>query len=298
MEKRTDLAMEAREIWRESAGKTTKIDGVEATETEVNGFSVTTVRVLNENGAEALSKPIGTYVTMELGGLLRREEEAFSRAVETAAQILCKLTGLKQGDKVLVAGLGNAAITADAIGPKVARGTLVTWHLTDAMPETFGAFRKVSAIEAGVLGTTGIDSGDMIGAIVEKLCPDCVIAVDALASRSLKRLCSTIQITDTGIVPGSGVGNARHALDRSTLGVKVIAVGVPTVVDAATLAADLMEQAGVEPDEERMSSLSGGVIVTPKEIDARVDEISRMVAYAINMALQQIGIDDIAMLTS
>ena len=298
MEKRTDLAMEAREIWQESAGKTTKLDGVEAKEETVNGFAVTTVRVINENGAKALGKPVGTYVTMELGGLLRREETAFSRAVETAARILCKLTELRDGDTVLVTGLGNAAITADAVGPKVARGTLVTWHLTESMPDIFGGFRKVSAIETGVLGTTGIESGDMISALVNRMKPDCVIAVDALASRSLSRLCSTIQITDTGIVPGSGVGNARQALDRATLGVKVVAVGVPTVVDAATLAADIMEQSGISADEKRLAPLSGGVIVTPKEIDTRVNEISRLVAYAINMAAQGMSVDDITMMTS
>ncbi len=298
MEKRTDLAMEAREIWQESAGKTTKLDGVEAKEETVNGFAVTTVRVINENGAKALGKPVGTYVTMELGGLLRREETAFSRAVETAARILCKLTELRDSDTVLVTGLGNAAITADAVGPKVARGTLVTWHLTESMPDIFGGFRKVSAIETGVLGTTGIESGDMVSALVNRMKPDCVIAVDALASRSLSRLCSTIQITDTGIVPGSGVGNARQALDRATLGVKVVAVGVPTVVDAATLAADIMEQSGISADEKRLAPLSGGVIVTPKEIDTRVNEISRLVAYAINMAAQGMSVDDITMMTS
>lgn len=298
MVKRTDLAMEARELWKESAGETTKLDGVEAHEETVNGFHVTTVKVLNDNGAAALHKPIGTYVTMELDGFLRREDASFERGVETAAQILCKLSDLRDGDKVLVTGLGNSAITADAVGPKVARGTLVTWHLTDRMPDIFGGFRKVSAIETGVLGTTGIESGDMISALVGKMHPDCVIAVDALASRSLSRLCRTIQITDTGIVPGSGVGNAREALSSDTLGVKVIAVGVPTVVDAATLTADLMEQSGVTPDEKKLASLSGGVIVTPKEIDARVDEISRLVSYAINMAMQKIGIDDITMLVS
>lgn len=299
MFKRTDLALEAREIWNESSGKTTKLDGVEANEKIINGFKITDVKVLDENGEKALSKPKGEYITIELDDFIKREDDSFRRGAETISRILCKLMALENTDKVLVTGLGNPAVTPDAIGPKVVQNTLVTWHLTDKIPEIFGQFRKVAAVETGVLGTTGIESVDMIGAIVEKIRPSYIIAVDALASRSISRICRTIQITDTGIIPGSGIGNGRSKLSTETLGVKVIALGVPTVVDAATLTADLMEQAGFVPEEEKLSSLSGGMIVTPKEIDMRVEEISRLAAYGINLALHKgITVDDITMLIS
>ncbi len=195
---------------------------------------------------------------------------------------------------VLVAGLGNRAITPDAIGPKVHNYTLVTRHLVRQMPETFGAFRPVASLAAEVMGTTGVESGELIQSLCEKICPHCVIAVDALASRSLHRLCRTVQLTDTGITPGSGVGNHRMGLDRKSLGVPVIAIGVPTVVDAATLAADLM---GVE----ELPDLGEGrdLLVTPKDIDSQVGDLSKIIGYAIDLALQPgLTIEELELLLS
>lgn len=298
--KRTDLAVEAKELWRESAEKQTELKGVKSREKETNGFKVTTVEILDEEGANALSKPIGSYITIEIDRLVQREDNAFTLGAEALGEEITKLLKLKDNDSVLVVGLGNEAITPDAIGPKTAKNTMVTRHLVDKMPDMFGTMRRVSVLVSGVLGTTGIESADFIMAVVEKLKPDHVIVVDALASRKLARICRTVQLADTGIVPGSGVGNSRAAINREKLGVPVIAIGVPTVVDAATLAADLAEHAGAkEIHPEDMSNYGGSMIVTPKEIDSNVSDISKLIGYGINLALHgELSVEDINMFLS
>lgn len=284
-EKRTDLALEAREIWSETNNNEPLPDGIEEETQTLSGFSVTRVAVTNEHGVKVLCKPIGSYTTVEIGALRRREDNAFCDGARVIADELKKLLRLAPGDGVLVVGLGNSSITPDAVGHFCVRYTMATRHLRERMPREFAAFRSVAAIEPGVMGTTGIESADIIAAVVRKVRPEAVIAVDALASRRMERLCRTVQITDTGISPGSGVGNARAELSRATLDIPVIAVGVPTVVDAATLAADLAESAGVTLDEEALRAHSGGLIVTPRDIDSGVADISRLVGYAINLAL-------------
>ena len=286
LKRRTDLAVEATQLWQEQAGETTQLRGVQARDSVREGYKVTTVRILDESGAQALGKPVGTYITVELDGLLRREEDAFPRAARALAAELRGLLDLKEGDAVLVAGLGNRAITPDGIGPKAADYTLVTRHLVEQVPEQFGAFRPVSALAAGVLGTTGVESGELAGAVAERVRPGCVIAVDALAARSLRRVCRTIQLADTGITPGSGVGNARAALNAETLGVPVIAVGVPTVVDAATLTCDVLAEAGKgELNPAALQGAGNGLIVTPKDIDTQVHDLAKVIGYGINLAL-------------
>lgn len=300
LKRRTDLAVEATQLWQEQAGETTQLRGVQARDSVREGYKVTTVRILDESGAQALGKPVGTYITVELDGLLRREEDAFPRAARALAAELRGLLDLKEGDAVLVAGLGNRAITPDGIGPKAADYTLVTRHLVEQVPEQFGAFRPVSALAAGVLGTTGMESGELISAVVEKTRPACVLAVDALASRSLRRVGRTVQLSDTGIVPGSGVGNHRMALNRETLGVPVIAIGVPTVVGAATLACDLLSEAGREDlDPAALSGAGENLIVTPREVDTQVGDLAKVIGYGIDLALQS-GLDvaDIDLLLS
>jgi len=300
LQRRTDLALEARELWEETAEETTKLEGVKVREETREGYQVTTVTILNEQGAEALGKPVGTYVTLELDGLLRREEAAFSRAAGALSSCLTQLLHLPEGASALVVGLGNRAITPDAIGPKTAEYTLVTRHLVEQVPEHFGTFRPVSALAAGVLGTTGMESGELVAAVVEKIHPDCVLAIDALASRSLQRVCNTIQLADTGIVPGSGVGNSRAALSRETLGVPVIAIGVPTVVSAGTLACDLLTEAGrADLDPEALANLGEDLIVTPKDIDAHVKDLSKVIGFGLNLALQTgLTVEDIEMFLS
>lgn len=292
--------MEAKKLWEEEAQDQTKLEGVEAWDSEREGYKVTTVRITNDAGAQALGKPVGTYISLMLDGLARREEDAFGRAARALAEELKGLLRLSQSAPALVVGLGNRAITPDAIGPKVADHTMVTRHLVERVPEHFASFRPVSAVTTGVLGTTGVESGEIVAALVKETRPACVLAVDALASRSLDRICRTIQIADTGIVPGSGVGNARAALSEETLGVPVIAIGVPTVVDAATLCADILCEAGRDDlDPSALQGGSTGVIVTPKEIDSQVADLSKVIGYGVNLALQTgLTIQDVEMFLS
>ena len=280
--RRTDLAMEARELWQESAGEMTTLRGVEARDGEREGIPVNTVRILDQEGERALGKPRGTYVTLTLEGVANRAEDIFGRAVRAVAgELSALLSGVPGDGLALVVGLGNREITPDAVGPRVHGYTLVTRHLLRQMPEHFGAFRPVASLAAEVLGTTGVESGELVRAACGELRPAAVVAVDALASRSLERLCRTVQLSDTGITPGSGVGNHRLGLTRETLGVPVIAVGVPTVVDGATLAADLL---GVEELPEQVGGRE--LFVTPKDIDSQVADMARIIGYGINLALQ------------
>ena len=298
-QRRTDLAIEAAQLWRERSGVGV-LPGVESRESTREGYPVTTVRILNRQGAQALGKPVGTYVTLTLEGLARREPDAFGRAARAVAAELAPLLQLPKGVPALVVGLGNRAITPDEIGPKAADHTMVTRHLVEQVPEHFSSFRPVAALAAGVLGTTGVESGELVRAVAEKVRPACVVVVDALASRSLSRVCTTVQLADTGIVPGSGVGNARAALNRDTLGVPVIAVGVPTVVDAATLAADVLAQAGRDDlDPDALRGAGDGLLVTPRDIDARVADLAKVIGYGINLALQpNLTIEDIDLFLS
>jgi len=274
---RTDLAAEAHELWQQGAGNAGNLSGVRAEDQVVEGFSVHQVHILDQSGAQALGKPPGRYFTVELDGLLRREEDAFPRAVSALARLLEPLLPAR-GD-ALVVGLGNRAITPDLIGPLSVEHTLVTRHLVSALPQHFGTFRPVAALVPGVLASTGMESGDLVQAAAKELRPACIVAIDALASRSTQRLCRTVQISDAGIVPGSGVGNHRRALSKESLGIPVVAVGVPTVVEASTLIMDLL---GRQDDE----NLPGGdLFVTPREVDSRVADLSRVIGYGVSMAL-------------
>ena len=293
--RRTDLALEARELWQEQTGAVSALPGVEARDSLREGIPVNTVQVLDERGENALGKPRGSYVTLTLEGLARREEGIFPRSVQAvAAELAGLIQDMPQNGLVLVAGLGNRAITPDAVGPKVHQNTLVTRHLVRQMPEHFGSLRPVASVAAEVMGTTGVESGELVRAVCEKIGPACVVAVDALASRSLKRLCRTVQISDTGITPGSGVGNHRMGLTRDTLGVPVIALGVPTVVDGATLAADLL-------GSDDLPDLNEGrdLLVTPKDIDSQVNDLAKVIGYGLSMALQPgISLEELELLLS
>ena len=286
LQRRTDLALEAREIWEEGAQKADRLRGVESAQTVREGYPVTTVRITTQEGQRALGKPVGTYITLELPGLKRREEDAFPRAVRALAAELKELLP-KDAGGVLVVGLGNRAITPDNVGPSAVGHTLVTRHLVEQVPQHFGHFRPVAALAAGVLANTGVESSELVRAMVNRIHPACVIAIDALASRSLSRVCSTIQLADTGISPGSGVGNHRAALNQESLGIPVIALGVPTVVDVATLCADVLAEAGRgELEPEALRGHGGGLMVTPRDIDQSVADLSKVIGYGVNLALQ------------
>ena len=295
--RRTDLALEAAQLWREGAGAAAEPRGVECRQARREGWPVTTVRIADGEGARALGKPEGTYVTLELDGLARREEDAFGRAARAVAAELSALLDLGPGEPVLVVGLGNRGVTPDSIGPLAAGHTLVTRHLVDRVPEHFGAFRPVAALAAGVLGATGVESGRLARAVVREIRPARVVCVDALAARGVERVCRTVQLADTGIVPGSGVGNAREALNADTLGVPVVAVGVPTVVDAATLARDLLAASGLAGAEEAELGEAERLFVTPRDIDTQVRDLARVVGYGINLALHPgLSLEDIQLL--
>lgn len=286
----TDLALESAQLWQErNAGA---LPGVRARELRRHGFLITEVEVLDEEGARAVDKPPGRYLTLETGPRQGREADWLARLVEALAQELRELLALEEGQSALVVGLGNRNVTPDAVGPWAVEQTVVTRHLVSALPEQFGSFRSVSAVAAGVLGTTGVESGELVRALCGQLHPAAVVAVDALAARSAHRLCSTIQLSDTGIVPGSGVGNARFALTEEALGTRVIAVGVPTVVRGAVLCADL---GGTREEQEAL----GELFVTPKDIDAAAAELAKAIGWALSLALQEgLSLSDVQLLLS
>lgn len=281
---RTDLAVEAKSLWEQSAGETTQLPGVQAREEVRDGFTVSTVQILDERGSQELCKPKGDYITVELDALLHRQADSFEHAAQLLATLLREQLPLMPDASVLVVGLGNRAITPDAVGPVTVDNVMVTRHLRQQMPQDFAAFRSVSAVASGVLGTTGIEAAELVHALVDDLRPDAVIAVDALACADFDRLCRTIQLTNTGITPGSGVGNDRAALNRKTLSIPVVAIGVPTVVDAGTFAQD---------------DRADGMFVTPRDIDSVVRDLSKLAGYGINLALHDgLTISDIDLFLS
>ena len=295
--KRTDLALEARELWQESAEKTTRLNGVKATKQRAEGYPVTRVDILDERGEKALGKPRGTYRTVDLTTFWQRKSDFFERAVRAVGGQLKEL--LPGKGPVLVIGLGNGAMTPDAVGPLAADNVLVTRHLIAAMPKHFAGFRPVAVFRTGVLGTTGVESAETVRGLVAEVQPSLVIAVDALASRRVGRVCATVQLSDTGIAPGSGVGNHRAALNQEALGIPVFAIGIPTVVDSATLAADLLEESGItDYDGEALQKSRQNLMVTPRDIDQQVRDLAKVVGYGINWALQDLEIEEINALLS
>lgn len=277
---RTDLAVEAIENHKSAAA----LPHVRQSDRMLEGFAVHEVRILSEDAAHEIGKPQGRYLTLELDALIRREEDAFPRACKALSTLLRELLPRPNDGPVLIAGLGNRMITPDAIGPQTADHVIATRHLVAQSPAIFADWRPVSALAPGVLGQTGVETGEVICGVLDRVRPAAVIAVDALAAGRLSRLLRTVQLADTGITPGAGVGNARAALNKETLGVPVIAVGVPTVVDGATLAHEISSQLG-QPACEALDDLSQPVMITTRDIDREVADISRMIGYAVNMAL-------------
>ena len=277
---RTDLAVEAIENHKTAAA----LPHVRQSDRTLEGFAVHEVRILSEDAAREIGKPQGRYLTLELDALIRREEDAFPRACKALSTLLRELLPHPNDGPVLIAGLGNRMITPDAIGPQTADHVIATRHLVAQSPAIFADWRPVSALAPGVLGQTGVETGEVICGVLDRVRPAAVIAVDALAAGRLSRLLRTVLLADTGITPGAGVGNARAALNKETLGVPVIAVGVPTVVDGATLAHEISSQLG-QPACEALDDLSQPVMITTRDIDREVADISRMIGYAVNMAL-------------
>lgn len=290
MERRTDLAVEERELLGED------VRGVDYSDEEKGGLRIERLRITTARAAQLLKKPAGTYVTAQLPPLTDniRDTDTRVKALSQEIRRLLPVHGL-----VLVAGLGNVEITPDALGPKTASKVLATRHITGEIARSTGLdrLRAVAVLNTGVTGQTGIETGELLLGVVKNIRPSAVIAVDALASRRLERLGCTVQISDTGISPGAGVGNRRVRIDEETMGVPVIAVGVPTVVDALTLAFDLLDINDEKESVELSRAVSPegrGMVVTPKEIDLLVSRAARLISLSINMALQSdIDTDDL-----
>lgn len=305
---RTDLALENCEMLKE---KQDFADGIKYKEEKNDIYKITTVDILNDKGSEAIGRPKGCYVTIE-SDLLKANDASCHRAItEKTAEVLGKMADFKNAGTVLAAGLGNWNITPDALGPKVIDRLLVTRHVMGSVPEELdGKVRSLSALSPGVMGITGIETFEIIKGVADKVKPDVVIAIDALAARNMGRVNTTIQMSNAGVAPGSGVGNKRCELSEKTLGVPVIAIGVPTVVDAATLVNDTMEKILSQmafhskkggavykmieemSDEDKyglicemLGSEEANMFVTPKEIDLVIDRLSGIISDAVNIAV-------------
>ena len=307
---RTDLALERRDIYNKANNIEKDIDGIEAEEEYIDdNITISRVKVTNEKGEEAIGKKKGNYITIDVKNLKIASEEEIQKTSEVVTSELKKLIEehITEKDSILVVGLGNIYVTPDSLGPKVINEVDITRHLLEYMPEVLDeSTREVSAISPGVLGTTGIETMEILKGIIDNVKPKLVIIIDALASRNIERISSSVQIADTGIVPGAGVGNARKELTEDNLGVPVIAMGIPTVVEAATIAADsltlfinkaqengesndflnkLQEEDKYKIIKEILAPEEYNFIVTPKEIDNLIEKMKDIVARGINFAV-------------
>lgn len=307
---RTDLAIEAREIYNEKHKE--EIPGVKVKEYEENSIKITKVTIMDEVGEKIMNKPKGKYITIDMPEFVHYDSNAKDSVSKVLAKELTSLINIENSMTAMVVGLGNLYVTPDSLGPKVVSKLMISRHLKELVPDEIDeGVRPVCAIAPGVLGTTGIETSEIVKSIVGKIKPNLIICIDALSSRRLERINSTIQICDTGISPGSGVGNKRAELSEKTLNVPVIAIGVPTVVDAATMAndtidmvldaliskshkgskfynilKDLDKKEKQELIREALKPYLSSLIVTPKEVDMLIESITRILANGINIALQ------------
>ncbi|MDF2521496.1 MAG: spore protease [Clostridia bacterium] len=311
---RTDLAIEARELY--GKGEKRDIPGVVVDVQKEQDITITRVKVEEDVGARIIGKAKGNYITLEVPRLRENDKDLQEDVTRALAKEMGALIKINNQSVILVVGLGNWNITPDALGPKVVDHLLVTRHVKEYLPDQIDeSVRSVCAVAPGVLGITGIETSEIIRGIVDRIRPDVVIVIDALASRKLERVSTTIQIADTGINPGSGVGNNRKQLSKETLGIPVVAIGVPTVVDAATMTNDTIDMVldsmieSSEKDSEFYKMLKnmnrddkykliqevlypffGHLMVTPKEIDRLIEDISIIIADGLNVAIHP-GVD-------
>ncbi len=306
---RTDLADERADIYKKSNNIENNIDGIETQTREDGNIKITEVKITNENGEKAIGKPIGNYITIDINKLKVATDEQIEKYGDILSEELKKLINnhVTKEEDILIVGLGNIYVTPDSLGPKVINEIDVTRHILKYMPEVLEkGTRSVSAISPGVLGTTGIETLEIIIGIIENIHPKLIIVIDALASRSMERISSSIQLADTGIVPGAGVGNTRKEISQKTLNIPVIALGIPTVVESAVLVNDclnlfieklqeeaksneylnqLKEKDNYEEIKEALIPKDYNMIVTPKEIDELIENMKDVVARGINYAM-------------
>ena len=306
---RTDLAVERNDIYKKVNNIENEIDGVKIENESQEEIDISRVKIINEDGEKKLGKPIGNYITLDVKNIKLVDEEKIERIAEVRADELRTVIGEHVTDieDILVVGLGNIYVTPDALGPKVIPHIEVTRHILEYMPKAMPEdTRPVSAISPGVLGTTGIETMEVLKGIVDNIHPKLLIVIDALASRSIERISSSIQIADTGIVPGAGVNNKRKEISIKTLGIPVIALGIPTVVDLASITNDcidlfiedlqqkamsnsylneLKEKDNYEEIKEALIPKDYNMIVTPKEIDKLIENMSKIISKGINKAV-------------
>lgn len=307
---RTDLAIEARDMYTQENKR--ELDGVIVKEEQDEEVKITTVTIESDEAGKELGKSKGNYITIDFPEMTYYETEIMDKVSQAINKALSNLIDVPYNKLALVVGLGNRRVTPDLLGPKVTEKIMVTRHIKELMPDAIDeSVRPVSCIAPGVLGVTGIETGEIIRSLVEKLKPEIVICIDALGSRKLERVNRTIQISDTGIAPGAGVGNHRMKINEDFIGVKVISIGVPTVVHAATIANDTLDllldelikksEAGTDfykmlksLDRNEKNNLIreildpsiGDLMVTPKDVDVIMDSLSKVIANGINMAIQ------------
>lgn len=290
---RTDLALEAHEL--ASKNTSSPIDGIVYKEENINNFKMTRVEINSDEASQKTGKPKGKYLTLHTGNLWNEGSDALIRAVKSLSLLIDELTRDKaSGGPILITGLGNITITADAIGPKALEHVIVTRHIKSASPDLFndlGLF-DIAALSPGVLSQTGVETTEIIKSLVDKISPSIVIAIDSLASKNLERLVTTIQLSDTGISPGSGMGNRRTALNSDTLGIPVISIGIPTVVDAGALAFDMIEKHCKKRNitNDFFEEGFGGDLqyfVTPKDTDMIISCLAKIIGYSINMTFHK-----------
>jgi len=275
------------------------ISGIEILKRNYGQCSVTEINIVNENGSSALGKPIGKYITVTFGKVWFFDDAEFRGVSDSIAKELLYVTDFvlqktRKCKKILVAGLGNRFITSDSIGPRTVEGITVTRHIQHRDEKLFKALGNlsISAIAPGVTGQTGIETEELVKAAVDNISPDILIVIDALASKSTDRLATTVQISSAGICPGSGIGNNRKAINQDTIGIPVIAVGVPTMVDSSTLVYDTLEKAGItELSDELRKVLQNGksFFVTLNESDIVISSISKLLSEALNSAFSSNG---------
>ena len=309
MDFRTDMAVERRDLYRKANNIEDEIDGIECEKEEVDDIQITRVAVTNENGQEALQKPIGNYITIDVKKINNIETEKEDKIVEVISKELSNIVDkhIKKDEEIMIVGLGNLHSTPDSLGSRVVNEVEITRHIKIYLPQYIDEnTRSISAISPGVLGTTGIESAEIIRGIVDKIKPKMIIAIDSLCSKSVSRINKSIQISDTGIVPGGGVGNTRDELSEKSLGIPVIAIGVPTVVEMASITNDCLDlfiedlQKKAESndtlnklkDEDNYEKIKSALIpndynfiVTPKEIDDLIDSMKDIISRGINEAL-------------
>lgn len=307
---RTDLADERRDIYRKANNIENEIDGVEAQEEQIDDkIKVTRVKITNEQGEQAIGKVKGNYITLDIKKMNIITEEEIDKAAQVLSKEIKTLidNNIQNKDDILIVGLGNSEVTPDALGPNVIKDVEITRHIINYMPQYIDEnARPVSAIAPGVLGTTGIETLEIIKGVVNNINPKLLIVIDALSSRSIERISSTVQLSDTGIVPGGGVGNTRKEITKNTLGIPVIAIGIPTVVETAVVVNDALnlfvqslqekgesnESLNKLKDEDNYDKIKQALIpneynfiVTPKEIDELIFNMSNIISKGINLSL-------------